>query len=262
MTFKTLLFELRDGVAYITLNRPEAANALNLDMGRDLMHVARQCDEDPAVRAVLIQANGKMFCAGGDVTSFGPAGDGLPRLLRELTTYLHAGISSFVRMRAPVIAAVNGSAAGAGFSLACAADITLAAKSSRFVVAYTAIGLTPDGSSTYYLPRLVGARRALELMMTNRVLKSEEALEWGLVNRVVEDDKLQEEAERLARTLATGPTNAFGSVKKLLLEGASNTLETQMESEARAIVAVARTDDAKEGIQAFLGKRAAKFTAR
>ncbi|MFQ5457360.1 MAG: enoyl-CoA hydratase/isomerase family protein [Myxococcota bacterium] len=259
MAFKTLLYELRDGVAHITLNRPEAANALNLDMGRDLMEVALRCDEDPAVRAVLIRANGKMFCAGGDLASFGGAGEDLSRLLKELTTYLHAGVSRFARMRAPVIAAVQGSAAGAGFSLAAAADLILAAESARFVVAYTAVGLSPDGSSTYFLPRLVGARRAMELMMTNRVLKAPEALAWGLVNRVVEDGKLAGEAEALARTLADGPTNAFGSVKRLLLEGAADTLETQMENEARRIADIARTKDAREGISAFLKKRAPRF---
>ena len=132
MTYKTLLYELRDGVAHITLNRPEAANALNLDMGRDLMEVALRCDEDPSVRAVLIKANGKMFCAGGDLASFSTAGDDLPRLLKELTTYLHAGISRFARMRAPVVVAVQGSAAGAGFSLAAAADLLLAGESARF----------------------------------------------------------------------------------------------------------------------------------
>lgn len=259
MSFETLLYETRDGVAYITLNREDAANAINLEMGRDLMLAALHCDEDPGVRAVLIRAKGKIFCAGGDLGSFSSAGEGMPRLLKELTTYLHAAISSFARMSAPVVAAVHGSAAGAGFSLACASDLLMCAESAKFTLAYTRVGLTPDGSSTYYLPRLIGTRRALELMLTNRVLSSQEALAWGLVNRVVADDQLAQESEGLARQLATGPTLAFGRVKQLLLSSANESLETQMEHEARAIADAARSSDAQEGIEAFFAKRRPKF---
>lgn len=259
MNFNTLLFKVSDGVAHITLNRPKAANAINIEMGKDLMNAALQCEEDPAVRAVLIRAEGKMFCAGGDLRSFASAGDALPGLLRELTVYLHASISRFARMRAPVIAAVHGAAAGAGFSLTCAADFVLASKSARFVMAYTRAGLTPDGSSTYYLPRLLGARRAIELMMTNRTLTATEAEGWGFVNRVVDDDKLSEEAEILAKTLAEGPTVAFGALKRLVLNSAQDTLESQMEHEAIAIAEAARTADAREGIEAFFENRPARF---
>lgn len=259
MSFETLLYETRDGVAYITLNREDAANAINLEMGRDLMLAALHCDEDPGVRAVLIRAKGKIFCAGGDLGSFSSAGEGMPGLLKELTTYLHAAISRFARMSAPVVAAVHGSAAGAGFSLACASDLLVCAESAKFTLAYTRVGLTPDGSSTYYLPRLIGTRRALELMLTNRVLSSQEALAWGLVNRVVADDQLAQESEGLARQLATGPTLAFGGVKQLLLSSANESLETQMEHEARAIADAARSSDAREGIEAFFAKRRAKF---
>ena len=259
MSFETLLYETRDGVAYITLNREAAANAINLQMGRDLMLAALRCDEDPGVRAVLIRAKGKIFFAGGDLGSFSSAGEGMPRLLKELTTYLHAAISRFARMRVPVVAAVHGSAAGAGFSLACASDLLVCAESARFTLAYTRVGLTPDGSSTYYLPRLIGTRRALALMLTNRVLSSQEALAWGLVNRVVADDQLAQESESLARQLATGPTLAFGGVKQLLLSSANESLETQMEHEARAIADAARSSDAREGIEAFFAKRRAKF---
>ncbi len=260
MRFETLLFDVRDGVARVTLNRPDAANALNLQMGRELMSAALQCDEDPAVRAVVIGATGKMFCPGGDLRSFAAAGADLPKLLKELTTYLHAAISHFMRMRAPVVVAINGTAAGAGFSLACAADLAIAAESARFTMAYTRVGLTPDGSATYFLPRLLGARRALDLMLTNRVLTAAEALDWGFVNRVVPDDQLAQEADTLARHLAAGPTGALGAAKRLVLDGANASLESQMEHEARTIADAARSADAREGIQAFLAKREAKFT--
>lgn len=258
MEFETLRLDIRDGVAHLTLNRPEAANAITLQMGKDLAYAAMRCDEDPAVRAVLISGAGKIFCGGGDVAGFAASGDRLPALLKELTTYLHAGISRFARMRAPVVVAIRGAAAGAGFSLACAADLAIAAESARFTLAYTRIGLTPDGSSSYYLPRLVGTRRALDLMLTNRMLSAAEALEWGLVNRVVPDDALDKESEALARSLATGPTAAFGGVKRLLLLGDGG-LESQMELEARMIADAGRSADGQEGVKAFVEKRKAAF---
>lgn len=258
MEFETLLFEVREGVAHITLNRPDAANAINLQMGKDLTYAALRCDEDPAVRAVLITGAGRIFCGGGDVASFSRTLDTLPVLLKELTTYLHAAISRFARMRAPVVIAVNGAAAGAGFSLASAGDLVVAAEAARFTMAYTAIGLAPDGSSTYHLPRLIGTRRALELMLTNRVLSAAEALEWGLVNRVVANDALAGESETLAARLAAGPTVAFGAVKDLVLH-CHDGLESQMERETRQIADCARTADAREGIGAFVEKRQPAF---
>jgi 2-(1,2-epoxy-1,2-dihydrophenyl)acetyl-CoA isomerase len=259
--FETLLFEVREGVAYVTLNRPDAANAINLQLSKDLAYAAMRCDEDPAVRAVVLTGSGKMFCAGGDVRSFSASGDKMPALLKEITTYLHAAVSRFARMNAPVVTAVNGTAAGAGFSLACAGDLAIAAESAKFTMAYTRIGLTPDGSSTYYMPRLLGTRRTLELMLTNRMLSAAEAFDWGIVNRVVADEALAQEAEKLARSLADGPTLAFGRVKDLILHS-DDSLESQMERETRVIADSARTADAKEGIQAFLEKRKATFAGK
>jgi len=259
MQYSTLLLDVRDAVAHITLNRPDSANALNIDMGRDLMHAALQCDEDPAIRAVVITGAGRMFCAGGDLKSFAAQGEQLPYHLKEVTTYLHAAISRFTRMDPPVVAAVNGTAAGAGMSLACACDIVLAAESARFTMAYTRAGLTPDGSSTYFLPRIVGLKRALELTLTNRLLSAQEAQEWGIVTRVVPDANLLAEADTLAAQLAGSATKALGATKRLLHSGWTETLETQMEHETQAIAAMARTADAREGITAFLEKRAPQF---
>lgn len=259
MSFETLLFEVRDGVAHITLNREKAANAIDLQMARELMQVALLCDEDRAVRAVLLDANGRMFCAGGDLASFAKSGDAMPGLLKEITSALHTAISRFARMRAPVIAAVGGSAAGAGFSLVCAADLVVCGESAKFTMAYTRAGLTPDGSATYTLPRIVGLRRCLELMITNRVLTAAEALDWGLVNRVVPDAELADAAWKLAASVASGASEAFGTVKKLVLLSASQSLESQMELEARGIADAARSADAKEGMQAFFEKRAPGF---
>ena len=260
--FDTIILEQYEGVAKITLNRPDAANGINLQMARELLQAAIQCDEDAAVRAVLITAKGKLFCAGGDLKSFAGYGEGIAAKLKELTTYLHAAITRFARMQAPVIIAVNGTSAGAGFSLAVAGDLVLAAESAKFTMAYTAAGLSPDGSSSYYLPRLIGLRKTQELMLTNRRLSAQEAMEWGAITRVIADEDLQAVAAELAVQMANGPTLANGAVKKLLLNSFNHGLETQMEDEARYIAAMAKLADGKEGISAFMEKRKPEFKGK
>lgn len=260
--YDTLEFDVHDGVAHITLNRPDAANALNMEMGQELLRAVLRCDEDTEVRAVLISGAGRMFCVGGDLKSFTEQGEQLPHHLKDLTTYLHAAVSRMARMDPPVVAAVHGAAAGAGLSLACASDLVVAAESARFTMAYTNAGLTPDGSSTYYLPRLVGFRRAMELALTNRQLSAQEALEWGIVTRVVPDEDLLENAAALASQLAAGATRALGAAKRLLHAGWTETLETQMENETQTIAEMASTEDAHEGIASFLEKRPAEFEGR
>lgn len=261
-SYATLLFEARGNVGYVTLNRPDAANALNWQMARDLMDVMLRCDDDPAIRAVVLTATGKMFCAGGDLKSFAAEREALGGHVKEVTTFLHAAISAMARMDAPVIGSINGVAAGAGMSLACACDIVVAAESARFTMAYTRAGLTPDGSSTYYLPRRVGLGRAIELALTNRVLSAQEALAWGIVNRVAPDAELAAQTDALASELAAGPTGAFGAAKRLLWNGWNTSLETQMAAESWTIAAQAHAADAREGITAFLEKRAPRFTGK
>jgi 2-(1,2-epoxy-1,2-dihydrophenyl)acetyl-CoA isomerase len=262
MTYENITLERRDGVATLTLNRPNAANSIDIPLARELMDAAITCDEDPATRAVIVIGAGAMFCAGGDLRSFGAAGADIGARLKELTVYLHAAVSRLTRMSAPVIAAVNGMAAGAGFSLAVAADLVIASESAAFVMAYTNAGLVPDGSSTFFLPRRIGDRRARELMLTNRRLTAAEALDWGLVNQVVAREQLLPTATKLAATLAAGPTSSFGATKALLNASFENGLETQMELEARAIAAASTGPDGQEGIRAFLEKRKPAFTGR
>ncbi len=252
--FETLLYSVENNVAKITLNRPEGANALNQQMSVDLFHAILRCDEDSEVRAVLLSSTGKIFCAGGDLKSFAKE-DSLSGHLKEVTTFLHGAISRMSRMDVPVIAAVQGTAGGAGMSLVCACDLVYAAESAKLVMAYTAAGLTPDGSSTHFLPRLVGLRRAMELVLTNRRLSAQEALEWGIVNRVLPDDDCLPEAEKLALHLAAGPTKAYGLAKQLLHQSTTESLETQMENETQAIAYISGTADANEGITSFLKKR-------
>jgi 2-(1,2-epoxy-1,2-dihydrophenyl)acetyl-CoA isomerase len=199
---------------------------------------------------------------GGDLRSFSAQDERLPAHLKEVLDHLHAAISHFVRMDAPVIAAVNGVAAGGGMSLACACDLAIAAESARFTMAYTRVGLSPDGAGSYFLPRLVGLRRALDLTLTNRMLSAREALEWGLVSRVVPDAALREEADALAAALAGGASRALAAAKRLLRDSWNETLETQMAEELHSIAAMTRTADAREGIGAFLEKRAPRFSGR
>lgn len=257
--YSALLFEVRDRVAHLTFNRPQSANSLNLEMARDLMHAAIRCDEDPEIHAVLLSGAGGTFSAGGDPKSFYAQGDALPSHIKEVTTYLHAAMSRLTRMNAPVVAAVHGAAAGAGLSMACACDLVIAAESARFTMAYTRIGFTPDGSSTYFLPRIVGLRRALELTLTNRMLSAQEAMALGIVTKVVPDTELKAEATALASGLAAGATRALGASKRLLHSGFVETLETQMELETRSIAEMAGSEDGREGLKAFLEKRPPKF---
>ena len=262
MEYKTILFDVQDGVAHITLNRPEVSNVLNSDLAKDLMLAAIRCDEDPLIRAVLITGSGNVFCAGGDLKDFKAHSEDLPSYFKEITTYIHAAISRFTRMDPPVVAAVHGAAAGAGMSLACICDIVLAAENTRFIAAYTRAGLTPDCSFTYFLPRIVGLKAALELTLTNRVLSAKEAFDLGIVTRVVPEAELLSEAKALAVQLAAGPTKALGASKRLLHSGWMETLETQMENETQTIARMGHTSDSSEGITAFIEKRAPKYEGK
>jgi 2-(1,2-epoxy-1,2-dihydrophenyl)acetyl-CoA isomerase len=268
MTMQTeaaVLFDVADGVGWITLNRPKAYNALNRDMAERLLDALIRCDEDQGVRAVVIGGKGPSFCAGGDIKEMMTAAekDGhAGAFLKTLTVSLHEAIATMAHMSKPVITAVNGAAAGAGFSLAIAADLVLAADNARFTVAYTAIGLSPDGSSTFTLPRLIGPKRAFELIYTNRAVVASEAKELGLVNQVFPAATFADQVRDFGIGIAKGPTAALGCAKKLLTLSAQNSLETQMEHERRAIAACGRTADFREGADAFFAKRPAIFQGR
>lgn len=258
MKDRRVRFSLRDSVATVTLCRPEEANSIGVEMARQLCDVAARCDTEQ-VRAVLLQAEGPIFCGGGDVKAFGSAADRLPELLAEILEPLHEAIARFSQMNAPLVVAVGGTAAGGGLGLACAGDFVLAADNAKFAIAYTRIGLTPDASTTYFLPRRIGLARTKQLLLRNPVLDAATALEWGLVDRVVAASELGAEAARLAAELAAGPTSAFGAVKRLLLETLANDLETQLDLEARTICEMGATTDGKEGVRALLDKRAPRF---
>lgn len=262
MSYETLRFEVTEGVATITLNRPEKANAFSLTLAEELCDAAGRCDHDPEVRAVILTGEGRFFSAGGDLSDFAGAGERMGQLLAATTHGLHGAVSRFHRMDPPVIVALNGTAAGGGFSLAISGDLVIASERAKLTMGYGKIALTPDGTSTYFLPRLVGLRRAQELMLTDRVLGAKEAQTWGLVTEVVTPEALMERAGALAARLAAGPTLAFGGAKRLLAATYANPLETQAELEARSIAGLTRSDDAREGIAAFLEKRDPVYRGR
>ncbi|MCH9670760.1 MAG: enoyl-CoA hydratase/isomerase family protein [Gammaproteobacteria bacterium] len=263
MEFDTIDFERDGGVAIVALNRPDAANSLNCQMAEDLLEVATHCDSNPDIRCVVFTARGKMFSAGGDLHTFAAQGDGMSEYMRKATAGMHVAISRFARMNAPYLVAVNGIAAGAGFSMAISGDMIFAAESAKFTMAYTRAGVSPDGSSTYFLPRLVGHVKAMQLIYMNDLLTADQAKEWGLVNEVIPDDKLMERTLEVAHQLAAGPTLAYGEAKRLVSDSLSNTLETQMELETRAIAGLARaSEDAVNAIHAFTKKEKATFHGR
>ena len=260
MNFEAITFRQDGNVGIISFNRPKAANGLNAKTGAELRHAAKLCDSSADIRAVIVTGAGRFFCAGGDVKEMHTHGETVGSAIKNLADDLHMAISTFSRMQKPVIMAVNGMAAGAGFSLAVSGDLVIASEAAGFTMAYTKAGLSPDGSSSYFLPRLIGMRRAQDLMFTNRTLSAQEALDWGLVTRVVPADALMSSALELAQTLAAGAAGSNAAVKSLLLTSFDNSLETQMELEGRMIAACAASPDGREGISAFVEKRPPEFS--
>ena len=256
---KNVRLDVSDHVATVTFDRAESFNAFDMAMARDLLDAALACEHDPRVRAVVLTGAGKHFCFGGDLKGMSEQGEGISRYLNELTTYVNGAVASFTRMRAPVVAAVNGTAAGAGVGVACMADLALAGRGTKFSLAYTGVALAPDCGTSFLLPRIVGRRRALELMLLNRLLTADEALQWGLVNQVVEDADLLASAQALAARLAAGPVDSYGAVKRLM-EAGDPGIEGHMALEGRAIATRAASDEGREGVGAFLAKRKPQYT--
>jgi 2-(1,2-epoxy-1,2-dihydrophenyl)acetyl-CoA isomerase len=249
----------RDGaVLMITLNRPDVLNAFNADLHRALSASLTDAQADD-VRAVVITGAGRGFCVGQDLTEFREAPGDIGERLRG---NYHPNILALRRLEKPVLAAVNGPAAGAGLSFACACDLRLAAASATFVPAFINIGLVPDSGSTYFVRRLLGTARAFDWMTSGRRLSAVQALEWGLVSEVVEDEKLAERAAERAAELAAMPTRGIGLTKRLFDHAENATLEEQLELEAQLQTTATKTADFREGVDAFLEKREPRFEGR
>ncbi|MEO7240970.1 MAG: enoyl-CoA hydratase-related protein [Sphingomicrobium sp.] len=244
----------RGSVAWLTLNRPAAGNTIDAALADALGSAAAECGADAAVRVVVITGAGALFCGGGDIRAF-TAGASPADAIDAITSRLHPAIEAFAVMPKPIVTLVNGPAAGAGLGLALLGDIVLAARSAHFTSAYTAIGLTPDAGTSWLLPRLIGLRRATEMILTNRRIGAEEAERIGLITRAVDDAELENEGAQVAERLAASAVAALGQVRQLLATSPGSSLHNQLALEARTIADSAGGAEGREGIASFLAKR-------
>ena len=252
-----------DGVAHIRLNRPEAANGLDMAMLKGLHEVMTAVHGDGRVRAVLITGEGRNFCAGGDVHTFLSKGEALPDYIRMATSYLQIVASMMMRLNAPVVSAVHGFAAGGGgMGLVCSSDFVVAGASAKFLAGATRVAMVPDAGVSVTLTQLVGLRKAMEILMLNPVITAPQALAMGLITRVVDDEQLQSEAFALARQLAAGAPAALAGTKRLLWNGLGSGVDACMPDENRMQAYLSGMADAREGLAAVIEKRAPTFTGR
>ncbi len=258
------LLELHaDGVAHIRMNRPESANGLDLAMLQGLQQVVMAVHGDSRVRAVLITGEGKNFCAGGDVHAFLVKGAELPYYIRQATSYLQIVAGLLMRLNAPVVAAVQGFAAGGGgMGLVCSSDMVIAGASAKFLAGATRVAMVPDAGVSVTLTQLVGLRKAMEILMLNPVISAADALQMGLINRVVTDDQLLIEGFALARQLAQGAPAALAATKRLLYSGLGSSVEAAMPQENNTQAQLCGMSDALEGLRAVIEKRAPQFTGK
>jgi 2-(1,2-epoxy-1,2-dihydrophenyl)acetyl-CoA isomerase len=261
-----LTLDFSDGVATLTMNRPEARNAFSMEMRASLTEHLHTLELDPEVRCVVLRGAGDHFMAGGDVKGMAELVAQDPREIEKQFRLrihdLHPIMFAMRRMPKPVLASVRGAAAGAGVSMALACDLVIAADDAFFTLAYVNIGTTPDGSSTYFLPRTLGLKRALEMTFLGERIPAAKAAEWGLVNFVVPAAELEAETAKIARRLASGPTYVYGRAKALLYDSIRRDFESQLQAEAEAFAACAAREDFREGVTAFVEKRKPVFTGR
>ncbi len=260
MELETLTYDATDGVGHIHLNRPDGANAVNVALSRDLRQVMVDIEFDDSVRAVAVTAAGKIFCGGGDLKEFHALGRDLPATASNMLVDFHGAIYKMNRMPKPFVAGVRGAAGGAGLSLMSAFDLVISSDRAKYTMAYTRAGMTPDGTSSYFIARHIGLRRMMDLTLTNRVLDATEAESWGLVNRVVPDDEVEGATLDLARTLAAGSPYATGHAKQVIYAGYETGLEAAGEFEGVMITGAMATNDGQEGIAAFVEKRDPTWT--
>lgn len=254
-----VIITVEDRIAYITLNRPKSGNAISLSVANALLKAAIYCEHHTEIRCVVLRGQGTFFCTGGDIEAFKTAAEHIPEFLSELAGVLNLAISRLLRMPKPLLVAMNGTAAGAGMSLALMGDIVLMKASAKLSPAYTGIGLSPDGGLTWMLPKLAGLRRAQEILLLNQNLSAQQALQDGLVTKVIADEDFEAELKRYAILLSQQALPAMSNIRQMLLAHQHNSLETHLELEARGIAAISLTYSAKEGVSAFFEKRVPDF---
>lgn len=258
-----VLLDITDGIARIRLNRPEASNAVDAELLRVLHGVVLRCHADPTVRVVVLSGEGRNFCAGGDVKTFLGKGEDLPDYLREATAWLQLATAALIQLKAPVIAQVQGFAAGgAGFGFVCAADLVVAAEGARFFSGAVRVGMAPDGGTTVTLARIVGLRRALDILLTNPTLGAAEARDLGIVSRVVPDAELAASVDALAAELAAQPPLGLAATKRLVWDGLGSTVADRMPEEARVVSELSGTADSREALAAVVERRPGVYEGR
>ncbi len=250
------------GLAHIVLNQPDRGNPIDGDFCREFSLCMAELSERDDVRSVLMSARGRLFSVGGDLISLASRGAALPATIKSWTADLHVAITRMVRMRAPVVVAVHGNVAGGSVSLMAAADLVVIGKSARVSSAFAKIGFTPDSGSTTTVTRRIGPARAMRFFLLAETMDADTALSAGLVDYLVDDDAVLAEAEKIARELASGPTEAYGGIKRLFLQAPNRSLESQLEDEAQTLAAISRTADAQEGVRAFKEKRKPRFAGK
>lgn len=260
---KTIIVEIEESENYaiIYLNRPDQLNALNFQLAEDFYSALEMIAKNENIRCVVITGNGNAFCAGGDLGAFKKAEEP-DNFLFNLATIFHKGIKLLKNINAPSIAAVNGACFGVGLSLACACDLRICSENAKFGVAFTSVGLSPDSSLTFHLPKIVGLPLANEMAILNRMLNAEEAMKYNLVSKVTTDDLLLEEVKGIAKKISHGPTMAYGSTKRLFTMSFSNDLESQLSEEIINIKKNATSEDFQEGVNSFFEKRKPNFKGR
>ncbi|MDO6459679.1 enoyl-CoA hydratase [Granulosicoccaceae sp. 1_MG-2023] len=262
-----LLYEAANGVAYLTMNRPEARNALSMEMRSRLLEVFQRLESDDSIRCVVLRGAGEHFMAGGDVKSFMDFTQHTPQQRRlNFINRIHAGLNGLIytmrRLNKPVIASVSGASAGAGVSLALACDMVIAAEDAFFTLAYSHIACSPDGGATYFLPRLVGTKKAMEIALLGERFSAAEAARIGMINRVVPGAELAAQTDKLAQRLAAGPARAYGNIKQLILQSSENSLEQHLQCEAETFGDTVMAEDWIEGVKAFNEKRKPQYSGR
>src|SRR5438270_6769951 len=262
LAISTKSFEctIDDGLAHIILDQPTRGNPIDGDLCREFGLCIAELSERTDVRSVLLSARGRLFSVGGDLTSLVKQGDALPTTIKAWTANIHVAMARMVRMRAPVVAAVHGNVAGGSVSLIAAADLVVMAESARISAAFSKIGFSPDSGSTTTLTRRIGVARARRFFLLGETFDAATALSLGLVDFVVPDDAVPSEAARIAKELATGPTEAFGAIKRLFAQTHDRSFESQLEEEAQTLATISKTADAREGVKAFVEKRKPVFT--
>jgi 2-(1,2-epoxy-1,2-dihydrophenyl)acetyl-CoA isomerase len=258
-----VLLDVHDGIARLRLNRPEASNGVDSVLLKAMHEAVLHCHALPELRVLVLSGEGRNFCAGGDVKTFASKGEGLPDYLREATAWLQLVTSALIQLKAPVVTMVQGYAAGgAGFGFVCASDIVVAGESARFFSGAVRVGMAPDAGTTVTLPQVVGLRRAMDILLTNPTLTAQEALDMGLVSRVVADNDLEPATMELAQSLADQPPLALAATKRLVWQGLGSTVDARLAEEARTVSELSGTADSREGLAAVIERRTPRFTGR